>query len=200
MAYRYENCAVVALSQDSVLVAEPIAAKLHALLGLFLIEDISLPGENLTVGTVNQHGSFLYNQSLSEGEQSDYYSEFHGYIDDQKREKSQKINRLLADGGSITPEMLREHVVIVVSDGLKDPAPLDSVVEFLKPIKVKRLVIATPLASIPAVDKMHLIADELKCLSVAENYLDTDHYYDDNNKLTHDQAVEHVKNIVLSWR
>lgn len=200
MAYRYENCAVVALSRDSVQVAEPIAANLHAVLGLFLTENIELPGENLAVGTVNQTGGFLYNQNLSEGERDDYYGEFHGYIDDQKREKSQSINRLMVDGGSVTPDMLREHVVVVVSDGLKDPGPLDSVADFLKPIKVKRLIIATPLASVVSVDKMHLLADELHCLSVVENYLDTDHYYDENTKLTHEQAVQKVKNIVLSWR
>lgn len=200
MTYRYENCAVVALSYDSLLVAEPVAASLHALLGLFLTEEVDIPGENLTVGTVDQAGGFLYNQGLSEGERDDYYGEFHGYIDEQKREKSEKINRLLADGGAITPDMLREHVVVMIADGLKDAGRLDSAVEFMKPIKIKRLIIATPIASVSAVDRMHILADELHCLGVTDNYLDTDHYYDENTKLTHDQAIEKVRNIVLNWR
>ncbi len=200
MPYRYENCAVAALSYEGLLVAEPIAARLHSLLGLFLTENVDIPGENLTVGTVNQDGGFLYNRNISEGEKDDYYSEFHGYIDEQKREKSDRINRLLADGGAITADMLREHVVIIVADGLKDPAGLDAAVEFMKPIKVKRLIVATPVASVMAVDRMHILADELHCLSVTDNYLDTDHYYDENIKLTHEQALEKVRGIVLRWR
>jgi putative phosphoribosyl transferase len=200
MAYRYENCAVAALSYDSLLVAEVVAAKLHSMLGLFLSEKVDLPGENLTVGTVNQGGGFLYNRDLSEGERDDYYSEFHGYIDEQKREKSDYINHLLTDGGAISAEMLREHVVVLVSDGLKDPAALDAAVEFMKPIKIKRLIVATPIASVAAVDRMHILADELHCLSVTENYLDTDHYYDENVRVTHDQALKKISNIVLQWR
>lgn len=200
MPYRFENCVVAALSYESLLVAEPVAARLHSLLGLFLTENIEIPGENLTVGTVNQDGGFLYSSKLSEGERDDYYGEFHGYIDEQKREKSDKINRLLADGGAVNTEMLREHVVVIVADGLKDPSVLDSAIAFMKPIKIKRLIIATPIASVAAVDRMHILADEIHCLSVTDNYLDTDHYYDENVRLTHDQALDKVKNIVLRWR
>lgn len=200
MGYRYENCMIVALSYGGLSVAEPIAMRLHSLLGLFLTEKIDLPGENLTLGTVNQAGGFLYNTELSEGEAQDYYSEMHGYIDDQKREKFEKINRLLADGGLLNIEKLREHVVILVADGLKSGAALDAAAEFLKPIKIKRLVVAAPIASVPAVDRMHIIADELHCLSVADNFLDTDHYYEVADIPTHEQAVQKVNNIILNWR
>src|SRR5688572_5408351 len=94
MQYRYEDCAVVALSAHAVGVGEPIAARLHAILGLFLSEPVEIPGENLTIGTVNQGGGFVYNESLSEDQASEYYAEFHGYIDDQKRQGFAKINRL----------------------------------------------------------------------------------------------------------
>lgn len=200
MPYRYENCVTVALSYGGLSVAEPIAARIHSLLGLFLTEKIELPGENLTLGTVNQTGGFLYNTELSEGEAQDYYSEMHGYIDDQKREKFEKINRLLADGGLLDVERLKEHVVILVADGLKTGAVLDAAAEFLKPIKIKRLIIAAPIASVQAVDRMHIIADELHCLSVADNFLDTDHYYEIADIPTHKDAVQKVNNIILNWR
>lgn len=200
MGYRYENCAVIALGYGAVLVAEPIAARLHSVLGLFITESVGIPGENLSIGTVNQGGGFLYNKSLSEGEVNDYYGEFHGYIEDQKREKFARINRLLAGGGMLDASVLREHVVILVSDGLKTGQSLDAAGDFLKPIKIKRLIVATPLASVQAVDRMHIVADEIHCLSVTDNYLDTKHYYDVNDIPTHEQAQEKVKNIVLAWR
>jgi putative phosphoribosyl transferase len=198
--YRYENAVVVALSHGGVVVATPIAQRLHCTLGLFLTENIEIPGEGQSVGTVSQGGGFVYNKGLSEGETDDYYSEFHGYIDDQRREKTAAINRLLVDGGALDVTLLREHVVILVSDGLQDSTVLEAAAEFLKPIKTKRLIIAVPIASVAAVDRMHILADELHCLSVTDNYLDTAHYYDIDDVPTHEQAVATINNIVLNWR
>ena len=190
----------MALSANSVAVAEPIAARLHSILGLFLSEAVKIPGEGVTIGSVNQGGGFAFDQSVSEAEQQDYYAEYHGYIDDQKRQKFSHINQLLGEGGVIDPLLLREHVVILVADGLKTSAKLDAAAQFLKPILMKRLVIATPVASVPAVDHMHILADELQCLSVTDNYLATSHYYDTKDTLTHEQAVEKINSIILNWR
>jgi putative phosphoribosyl transferase len=200
MQYRYEDCAVVALSTNSVAAAEPVAARLHCVLGLFLSEQVRIPGEAISVGTVNQDGGFVFNSDMSQAESEDYYSEFHSYIDAEKMHKFEKINQLLGEGGTIDPALLHEHVVILIADGLKTGTKLAAAVEYLKPIKMKRLVIATPVASVTAVDHMHILADEIHCLSVTENYLATSHYYDTNDSLTHDQAVEKINNIILNWR
>jgi putative phosphoribosyl transferase len=200
MRYRYEDCAVVALNTSGVAIGEPIAERLHCVLGLFLSEPVSIPGEEVTFGTVTQDGDFVYNSDLSKSDTDEYYGEFHSYIDNEKREKFQNINRLIGEGGAIDPRLLREHVVIVVSDGLKTGAKLRAIAEYLKPVKMERLVLAVPIASVEAVDEMHIIADELHVLSVTENFLATTHYYDTNDTLTHDQAVEKINNIILNWR
>lgn len=197
--YRFDNCAVVALGEGSVVVAEQIAAKLHSIVLMFLSEQIAIPGEKVDVGAINQGGGFVNNQNLSKGELDDYYSEFHGYIEDQKREKFDSMNRLMGEGGVLNQEFLKDHIVIVVSDGLKSGTVLDSIAEFLKSIRIKRLIIAAPVASVEAVDRMHIIADELCCLSVTENFYDTNHYYDDKKIPTHEEAVKIIKNIVLKW-
>ena len=198
--YRYENTAVVALSHAAIPVAAPIAEVLHSVLGLLLTDDISIPGENLSMGTIHQGGGFIYNQQMSSGEIQDYYGEYHGYIEDQKREKFARINHLLGEGGAIDASMLREHVVILVADGLRSGAVLEAAVEFLKPVKMKRLIIATPVASVEAVDRMHILGDEIQCLSVTSNYLNTAHYYDVNDIPSHEQAVDKINNIILKWR
>jgi putative phosphoribosyl transferase len=200
MKYRYEDCAVVSLNTNGVAVAEPIAERLHCMLGMFLSEQVRIPGEEVTFGTVTQGGDFVYNSELSKSDTDEYYSEFHSFIDNEKREKFQSINHLIGEGGAIDPRILREHVVIVVSDGLKTGAKLRAIAEYLKPIKMRRLVLAVPIASVEAVDEMHIVADELHVLSVTENFLATTHYYDTNDVLTHDQAVEKINNIILNWR
>lgn len=199
-AYRYENCAVVALSDGAVLVGEQIAEALHCILTMLLIEDIQIPGESLSFGGVSQSGGFTYNGSFSSGEIEEYTSEFHGYLEEQKREAFQKINRLIGDGGVIDHDMLRDHTIILVADGLDNGATLDVALDFLKPIRIQRLIVATPVASIPAVDKLHMQADELHILDVKENFMGIDHYYETNDIPSHEDTIAKINQIVLNWR
>lgn len=198
--YRYENCAVVALSDGAVLVGEQIASALHCVLMMLLTEDISVPGEDVSFGAVNQDGGFTYNGMFSAGEVEEYASEFHGYLDEQKREAFQKMNRLLGDGGLIDSELLRDRVVILVSDGINSGTVIDVAVDFMKPIRIKQLVVATPTASVQAVDSLHILADELHILDVKENFMGIDHYYNVNNIPSHDETIAKINQIVLHWR
>lgn len=198
--YRYENCAVVALSDGAVLVGEQIAQALHCILTMLLVEDIDLPGESMSFGAVSQNGAFTYNGMFTLGEIDEYVSEFHGYLDDQKRQAFQKINRLLGEGGLIENDMLRDHVVILVADGVDNGAALDVAIDFLKPIRLQRLIVVTPVASVAAADKLHLLADELHILDVKQNYMGTNHYYTDNTIPSHEETIAKINEIVLNWR
>ncbi len=199
-AYRYENCAVVALSDGGVLVGEQIAAQLHCILTMLVTEVIEVPGESMNFGAVSQSGHFTYNSQFSSGEIDAYTSEFHGYLDDQKRQAFSRINQLIGDGGLISADMLREHVVILVADGLSDGALLAAALDFLKPIHVKKLIVAAPVATIPAVDQLHVLADELHILDVKENFMGVDHYYTDNIVPSHEETIAKINQIILNWR
>jgi predicted phosphoribosyltransferase len=72
--------------------------------------------------------------------------------------------------------------------------------EFLKPIKTKRVIMVSPFASVPAVDQMHMLGDEIVCLNVIEDIISIDHYYDDNALPSHDAIVRILEDIVLHWK
>lgn len=198
--YRYENCAVVALSDGSVLVGEQVAAALHCVLTMLVMEDIAIPGEGLSFGGVSQSGNFTYNSAFTQGEVDEYTTEFHGYLEDQKREKFHAINRLLGEGGMLDADLLRDRVVILIADGIDDGAAIDVALDFLKPIRLQKLVVATPVATVTAVDKLHLVADELHILDVKQNFMGIDHYYTDNNVPSHEDTVAKINQIILNWR
>lgn len=198
--YRYENCAVVALSDGGVLVGEEIAAQLHCILTMLVTEGIEVPGESTMFGAVSQGGNFTYNNEFSTGEIEEYTSEFHGYLDDQKRQAFNRINRLLGDGGIITSDMLRERVVILVSDGLADGAMISVAIDFLKPIRISRLVVVSPLATIPVVDQLHVSVDEVHILDVKENFMGVDHYYEDNTIPPHEEVIAKINENILNWQ
>ena len=198
-SYRYEDCVVVALSDGAVLVGEPIAKALHCMITMLLVEEIEVPGEDICIGGVAQDGSFTYNGMFSAGEVEEYNSEYHGYFEQQKQLMFQKINRLLGDGGIINNDMVKNRVVILVADGLDTGMSVDVAANFLKPIKINKLVIASPVAAVQAIDKLHITADELHILDVKENYMGVNHYYDNNTIPTHEETIAKINQIILNW-
>jgi len=198
--YRYENCAVLALTTGGVLVGEQIAAQLHCPLMMLLSESIDIPGENAIIGAVADGGSFTYNSEISQGELDEYTSEFHGYIDDKRREALSRLNHLIGDGGVVYEALLKDRHIVLVSDGFYDLGTIDMAIEFLKPIRTGKLIFVAPVATIPVVDRLHIAADELHILDVKPNFLGVDHYYEDNTVPPVETIVDKISQIVLNWR
>ena len=96
--------------------------------------------------------------------------------------------------------MLRDHVVILVADALDNGAAIDVAMDFLKPIRTVKVVVATPIATVPAVDTLHVTADELHILDVKENFLGVDHYYNDNAIPSHEETIAKINQMILNWR
>ncbi|HEU0266263.1 MAG TPA: phosphoribosyltransferase family protein [Candidatus Saccharimonadaceae bacterium] len=198
--YRYENCAVVCLSDGGVMVGAQIAVQLHTILTMLLTAEIDLPREPEPIGGVSQEGSFAYNNFYFPGEIDELTAEYYQYIEQEKLVKIQEMQRLLGAGGMIRRDLLRGHNIIVVSDGLKSAFTLEVAMQYFKPVAMKKLIVATPLASVSAVDRMHILADELYCLNVVENYIDTDHYYDTQDIPSHEKVIETLEKIILNWK
>lgn len=199
-AYRYENCAVVALSEGSVLVAEQIAATLHCVLTMLLSEEIEIPGESLTYGAVAQDGDFTVNSEFTDSQVEGYHSEYHGYFDEEKRKAFQKMNRLIGDGGTIDEDLLRDHTILLVADCLDDVSMVDVALEFVKPLRIDKLVVATPIATVPVVNRLHVMADEVHILDVKDNFLGVNHYYTNNDIPPRDETVRRISEIIMKWR
>lgn len=199
--YRYEDCAVVALTEGAVLVGEQLAWRLHCVLMLMLSEGIELPGEGMDFGAVSQNGRMTVNSRFSTGQVQHYINELYGYLEEEKRRAYQRINRLLGDNGVVDRTMLRDRTVILVSDGFTDNlSSLDVALDFLKSIRTEKLIAVAPVASIMAVDRLHVAVDEMHILDVKANFMGVDHYYEDNNLPNLEDTITKINQIVLNWR
>lgn len=198
--YRYENCAVVALNDGGVVVGAQIAAQLHCVLGMVLISEITLPRETAGIGSISSDGAFTFNSEYSSGEIDELQGEFRGYIEEQKLTKLHEMNALLGAGGLMRRDLLTGHNVILVADGLRGGAMLAAAEMFLKPISIERLIVATPMADVKALDKIHIMADEIQCLSVVDNTFTVNHYYEKNDIPSHEVILKTIENIILHWK
>ncbi|HWT55641.1 MAG TPA: phosphoribosyltransferase family protein [Candidatus Microsaccharimonas sp.] len=199
--YRYEDCAVIALNDGGAVVGAQIAVQLHSVLMMLMSEEINLPREIEAIGAIAQDGSFTYNQgSYADSEIEELMEEYFGFVEQEKLSRIQDLQHLVGSGGSIKKELIKGRNIILVSDGFQSGFALDIALTYLKPVAIEKIIVATPLASVKAVDRMHIVADDLYVLSVIENYMDTDHYYDTQDVPEHAKVLEIIEKIILEWQ
>lgn len=198
--YKDDPTAIIALSDGAIVVATQIAAKLHCSISLLLMEPILLPGEPEAVAVIDQDGGFTYNHMYSAGQIEEFTMEYYKYIEQAKMDKMSEMHRLFGREGLIRKDLLKGHNIILVSDGFSSGYSLDAAIQYLKPVKTKRLIVATPVASPNAVDRMHVLTDEIHCLTVMANFLGTNHYYEENDLPSHETIVNTIQNIMEHWK
>jgi putative phosphoribosyl transferase len=199
--YKGQDYAVVALNDGGVMVGAQIALEMHCVLTLLQTEAIVLPREDSAIAGVTQDGSFSYNHKYSQGEIDEFVGEYYQLIEQEKMSKVHELHRAEGKhGGLIRKSLIKDKNIILVTDGLLDGFAIDIALQYLKPIHTKKLIVATPLASVPAVDRMHILADDIYCLSVLEDYISTDHYYDLNDVPPHEQVVKTIEQIISHWK
>jgi predicted phosphoribosyltransferase len=199
--YRYEDCAVIALDDGGVVIGAQIAMQLHSVLMLLMSEEINLPREIEAIGAIAQDGTFTYNQaSYADVEIQEMMGEYFGFMEQEKLKRMHDLQHLIGSGGIMKKKLLRGRNIILVSEGFKSGFSLDVALNYLKPVQTEKIIVATPLASVKAVDRMHIRADDLFCLSVIENYMDNDHYYDADDVPDHDTIIEIIEKLILNWQ
>lgn len=198
--YRYENCAVIALDDGGVVIGAQIAMQLHCVLTMLNSTEIKLPLEPKAVAGITGEGFFAYNSQYAKADLDELVSENRNYLEQEKYFQMHKLNHSLSGKETIDKRLIWGRNIILVSEGLKTGFTLDLAYEFLKPIKVEKLVFAVPFAAVPAVDRMHVMGDEIICLSVMEDYEDNNHFYDKQDVPSHEKIQQIIEAIVLNWK
>ena len=197
--YRYENTVVVALSEAGLAVGYQIAVNLHTALRRLLMKTIHIDDESIDYATVMPGGIVAINPSLSESEQGYYYGEYAGWLEEQIREGILSIDRLMG-ADEISPENMRGYNVILTDDGINNPTKLEAALTWLKPARVDKVVLACPVISVPALDRAHILCDELHILGVAANYISTEHYYEEDDAPDSDMARRMIDVTINNWK
>lgn len=197
--YRWENTAVLALDRGGVAIGYQIAIYLHARLRQFFAEIIRIDDEALDFAFAMPGGVVAPNPKLSESEYDYYYGEYAGFLEEKLREATRKIDEKVSVD-EISPEIYRGMNVILCSDGLKDASMIEAAKTWLKPARTEKIILATPIASVEAVDRAHILMDELHILATTPNYLFSEHYYDQNDAPDENLAKKMIDATILNWK
>lgn len=199
--YRYEDCVVLALNRGGVVVGAQIAQKIHCAILMLPIKEIFLPREPVSIGSIAFNGNFVINSDVSLTDSREMIDEFRGVIEE---EKITKLREMTSDVGrtELTNKSMIEHRnVILVSDSINGTTLLDMAYEYLKPIKISSLIVATPISDVKAVDWIHVMADKIFCLWVSDDYdSDLNRYFDQNKIPSQKRINTIIQNVILNWK
>lgn len=178
--YGNTDAVVLSLSDHGVAVGYQLASNLHVSLRRLLMETIHIDDESIDYATVLPGGVISISHELTDAERQYYYGEYSGMLEQAIRQAQRRIDGAM-DIDEISPEDMRGHTVILTDDGINNATALEAAVDWLKPVHVAKLVLACPVISVAALDKAHVLMDELTVLSVTPNYFNTTHYYDEDD-------------------
>jgi putative phosphoribosyl transferase len=198
--YKDKPAVVLALDDGGVMIGAQISKELQCPIMLLSSSEIMLPREPMAIAGITDNGVFSYNKSYSEGEIDEMVSEYFNLIEQEKLTEMHVLNHMQSGGKTTDVERIRHCNVILVSEGLKTGFKLDLACQFLKPIEIEKIAVAVPFASIQAVDRMHVLADDLYCLSVVTDYIDTNHYYDKQDVPDHETVMETIQQVINQWK
>jgi len=153
---------VLGLPRGGVPVAHEIAAELGLPLDVLVVRKLGLPWQpELAMGAIASGGALVLNDEVVRhlGGRDDAFEAV------RTKEQGELERRERDYRGDRPPLDLRDRTGILVDDGLATGATMEAAVRALQALGARRVVVAVPVASPEARDRIAAVADEVVCLA-----------------------------------
>ncbi|MBC8755876.1 phosphoribosyltransferase [Kordia sp. YSTF-M3] len=191
--YKGKNAVILAIPRGGVPLGYIIAKQLHLPLEVVLSKKIGHPfHKEYAIGAVT-----LKSQVLSDAakEISKIYIE----------EETKKIRTLLTNRyqdyyGNKEPQDLKDKILIIVDDGIATGNTILSTIEMLHDEQPKRIVIAIPVSSQSALQKLKNtpFVDEVICLSTPVNFRAVGQFYKNFDQVDDNQVKTFLNKVKIN--
>lgn len=113
----------------------------------------------------------------------------------EEQERLEKYGETFHRGG--LPD-LAEKAVLLVDDGLATGATTEAAVEAVKRKGARRVIVAAPVASTNAVERLSRVADDVRILVVDPDFDAVGRYYDSFSQTTDEEVLELLQGRIRS--
>lgn len=178
---------VLALPRGGVPVAHEIAQALGVPLDVMVVRKLGLPSQpELAMGAIASGGAMVLNDEVVRylGDCKDALEEV------KRRELVELARRERAYRGARVPLEMAGRDAIVVDDGLATGATMEAAVRALRASGARRVIVAVPVASAQARDRIAAVADEVICLATPMMFSAVGQWYRDFRQTTDDEVRE----------
>jgi putative phosphoribosyl transferase len=178
---RGSDVVVLALPRGGVPVGAEVARELRALLDVFVVRKLGVPGhEELAMGAIASGGVVVLNQDVVDGLRL-------GREDVERvvaRERAELRRRERAYRDERPPVEIKGRTAVLVDDGLATGSTMVAAVEALRRRAPGHLVVAAPVGSPRACRALRARADEVVCLLAPERFRSVGEFYADFRQLS----------------
>jgi putative phosphoribosyl transferase len=177
---------VLGLPRGGVVVAAAVARALQLPLDVLLVRKIGHPfHREFAVGALAEHGVALLDPALV-GEDPLLRAALDEIVEEEKERLRSYQARFHPDG----PPMLSGQSVLLVDDGLATGATTEAAVLALQKQHARQIVVAAPVASTTAVDRLARVADQVQVLYTDPDFDAVGRYYDVFTQTTDQEVLE----------
>jgi putative phosphoribosyl transferase len=181
---------VLALPRGGVVTGFEIARSLHARLDVLIVRKIGAPRQpELAAGAISETGTVVLNPDVVSG-----YGISKDYIEDaiiRQKEEIARRSKLYRKGGSISN--IKGKIIILVDDGVATGATMKAAIETLKKEKIKKLVVALPVAPPETANELKKMVDEFICLETPPYFVAVGNYYQDFTQVSDEEVVRLIE-------
>jgi|SRR5208283_1335288 len=181
---------LLALPRGGVVVGFEIARYLKIPMDVLIVRKIGLPIDSeLAVAAVSETGTVALNDSIISA-----YGVTKKYITDeilsQQKEIKERID--VYRNGRALPE-LEDKIIILTDDGVATGATIKATITALRKEKLKRLIVALPVAPPPVAEEIGRMADELICIETPSDFMSVGSYYRNFGQVTDEEVMGLLK-------
>ena len=165
---------VLGLPRGGVVVAAAVARILHLPLDVLIVRKIGHPRQReFAVGALAENGVIVLDEGVS-GADTVIRAELEAIIQEEKKRLCSYQARFHPGGAPA----LAGKAVLLVDDGLATGATIEAAVLSARKQSARTIVVAAPVASSNAVERLAPVADEVRVLCVDPDFDSVGRYYD----------------------
>lgn len=181
ISYKGQPAIVLAIPRGGVPVALEISKALHLPLQLVLAKKIGHPqNKEYAIGAASLDDYFVLE---GEGLAPAYITSEVAHIRERLQEMHVKFE------GEKKPLSLTGKILILVDDGVATGHTLWCTIQMLRKMHPEKIVIAVPVASKSAFDKLSMEVDEVICLLIPEFFYAVGAFYEDFQQVEDEEIV-----------
>lgn len=188
--YKEKNTIILAIPRGGVVIGFEVANALNVPLDVIIPRKIGAPGNpELAIGAVMEDGTIIMNEELTGFLQ---VSEL--YIKEESGLQRLEIERRLKFYRGDTPYPdLKNHVVIIVDDGIATGSTMKAALASVRKKGVRAVVIAVPVGPPSTVEELKREADHVICLQSPESFMAIGQFYENFNQTSDEEVIRLLK-------
>ena len=183
--YKHADGITLAVPRGGVPVALPVSKLLHLPLQIILSKKIGHPlHKEFAIGAVSLTGRIMSPNAFATEE----------YIQQETVNIRAQLKASYTQYmGDKKPIPLKDKIVIIIDDGVATGYTLLSTIEMIRKEAPKKVVVAVPVASQEAAQKLSEVADEFVCVWVPARFQSVGEFYEDFLQVSDEEVMQMLK-------